>query len=850
MAARHRQKSVLNRVTLADLIHVSAYDAGARCFAIAHDTNMPANLGFDLGAMWIGLPINGLNDQLFSTLQEMLSQEMPDDTTIQIQRFASSNIKGYIEAYLGAKKEALRASVNSGLTAEQKKLLRHQVEATAKFIEAGANESVLKDSSTLLKDHIVLVSIRIPFKRQPSRKQVGGAEKLFERTGAMLQKLNLLPHRADATQYLNVMSSLLRPNERPRAAYDAGRPINEQVGSGEDLIQIHDKWVDVNGHAVQSMSCEMYPPQHNWGKMMDLFGDSWGTDRQIDDPYLVTLTLVFPNQIKAQDRVMADRLKADHFNKNLVRKFSSRARNLAQSMEEFSESISGQNQVVHSWFSFATFSKDSDSAEDSSQAFKSMARAYGFDFRRNDFMQGTCFLQMLPLAADPRLMTDIGKYQRKTTEQAAHLVPILGDWSGNASSPMRLYVSRRSTLISFNSWASSSGYNRIIAAETGAGKSFMVQDDALNQLAQGVKVAMIDKGRSFEKFVKDHKGTYYDFSDPGEWNLNPFVQVQDIDEESEALTVLFATMAAPDGHLSEFQEAELAKSIRRGWAQNGAECSIDWLVADLDRHPDRRVKDIAAMLEAYGSQGQHGRWMDGGQPLTFGSNMLVSLEIGTLDGKPKLQAVVLQMVLMELQRLMYMEDSRGKDGAGDAVRLSVIIDEAAPLLKQRGPARFVEVAYRQARKHGGSVTTVFQSISDLEELPDGIGKVLYQNAAFRLLLRQKAEALNWVEQSGWLDLDDYSKQMLRTVRTVQGQYSEIFFCTPHGNGIGRLVASREQQLLFTTDDKEKALLKRYTDKDLSIQDAIAAVVRDEKKSTGEQQQESVVGKGRDRHKAA
>src|SRR5260363_292961 len=126
----------------------------------------------------------------------------------------------------------------------------------------------------------------------------------------------------------------------------------------------------------------------------------------------------------------------------------------------------------------------------------------------------------------------------------------------------------------------------------------------------------------------------------------------------------------------------------------------------------------------------------------------------------------------------------------------VIIDEAWDLLKAGEVSTFIEHAYRKFRKYDGSVVIATQSLNDLYSSP--VGVAIAENSAHKFLLGQTAEAVESLRASKRLDLPESGYSALKTVHTLAGVYSEIFIQSETGCGIGRLVVSDFQKLLYST----------------------------------------------------
>jgi conjugal transfer ATP-binding protein TraC len=168
------------------------------------------------------------------------------------------------------------------------------------------------------------------------------------------------------------------------------------------------------------------------------------------------------------------------------------------------------------------------------------------------------------------------------------------------------------------------------------------------------------------------------------------------------------------------------------------------------------------------------------------------LELDDLKRQKQLQQVVLLQLVSQVSHEMYLSKGRKK---------ILIIDEAWELLDDPIMAKAMETAYRKARKYDGSVITVTQGIADLYKSRNS--QSMIENASWKIFLQQNAEAIDDVAANGQLRLEEYHLQMLKSVHTVRGNYSELMVVGPGGIGIFRLVVDRFTQILFSTTDKER-----------------------------------------------
>jgi len=95
------------------------------------------------------------------------------------------------------------------------------------------------------------------------------------------------------------------------------------------------------------------------------------------------------------------------------------------------------------------------------------------------------------------------------------------------------------------------------------------------------------------------------------------------------------------------------------------------------------------------------------------------------------------------------------------------------------------------------------------------------------LLRQKPESILALEKSDKLVLDQGMKQMLLSVKTQAGQYSEVFVHGGQmGHGIGRVLFDPFSLLLVSSKAEDFEAVRNYRAAGYGIVDALDAVLAD------------------------
>jgi len=191
------------------------------------------------------------------------------------------------------------------------------------------------------------------------------------------------------------------------------------------------------------------------------------------------------------------------------------------------------------------------------------------------------------------------------------------------------------------------------------------------------------------------------------------------------------------------------------------------------------------------------------------------LELGELDPKPDLQAVVLLILMMRITEAMYL--------GGRKQRKLCIIDEAWKLMGRGTAGEFIERGYRTARKFGGSFMTITQGIDDYYK--SGTSKAALANSDWLFLLRQKPESIQAAENSDQISMDEHLRRVMTSIDTKQGEYSEIAVMGPGGVSVGRLIVDPFTEKLYSTKAEEFEQIDQMMRQGRSLVDAVEHLVR-------------------------
>ena len=819
-------------------------------------------------------PLTGGGDKELEKLVQMMSQNFPPNTTMSFLLFRSPDIE---ENLLTA--ERMRMSHNHPLLTpvfeERMNWLR---EFTKKDIIGKALNGAVFNVGRVV-DLKLVISVKIPFAGEhPSDQEMEDCVDWMTKISSALKSVGFGPYPMDANRYLRFINVLL--NWGPKATWrqtlrplwDKDKPIPAQCFDPDTSLMIAkpDFFTLGENCYVKVLSAKMMPERLVFNNAIDYVGDLFGQNTGIHQNYAVCCNVIFPDVMKMKSKLDKKRTWANNQAFGPLLKFEPILGEEKESHDIIYESLNDGARPLRVSFHVIVFAETEKEVTSTSSAAESFWSDQHFVLKEDRFVMQPIFRNCLPLCCDRFAIDELWRYKTMTSREAPAILPIFGESKGTGTPHVEL-LSRNGQIMSLSLHDASTNQNGVIAAESGSGKSFLLNEIILSYMSEGARVWVIDAGKSYQKLCESLDGDFVEFSERSKISLNPFETIVNWNDEEDAIVNLVGTMASMEGKLDDFQVAALKKHMRDLWNECYEEgCSqvrdrleaIDALfeqrvqdvgqqvadrskaevmIAELERQReldrlavmppskmsidmiadrclsdnDPRVRDVGVQLGSFTSKSSYGRFFAGHNNANF-KNDLTVLELDELQGRKHLRQVVLLQLISQIQREIFL-------GERDRKKL-VIIDEAWDLLKEGEVSVFMEHAYRKFRKYGGSAIIATQSVQDL--YGNTVGKAISANSANMFLLGQKPTTLEQVRQDNQLVMEDWAFNLLKSVHTEAGVFSEIFVSVGSLQCVGRLIVSDFQKLLYSTAPDDVNAIRQYQLKGLSVQDAIKAVLRD------------------------
>ncbi|TPQ27614.1 type IV secretion system protein TraC [Methylomonas koyamae] len=766
------------------------------------DTNLFLGEDASLGFGFLCEPLFGNDPSIADRINVLLNQEWPIDTLLQVGLWASPDI------------DTVMATLKTRRMEQQNPLYQALVASNVDYLRGATQHPIDKALPTRVRRFHVLVTAKIPLSgAKPTQKELRHASELLLAAFQALATSGLRPKTLTADVYVRLLNTML--NWHPEASWhdlvvpecDPRKLIREQLFDFDNELAVDQTGVTLSNKRVKTLSVKRLPDQVYFGSALSYLGDLLSGARGIRDNVLISVTLHYPDseatRMKLETKRQFTANQAVGPLLNIVPQLAIRKHNF----DLLFDALNDGDRPIRTYFGMVLFCDPHEESQAVSNA-RTYYRELGFQLLEDRYFSLPYFLNCLPLGAELSQVQVSNRYITMATRHTIPLLPMFADWSGTGS-PVLNFISRSGQLVNVSLFDSGSNFNCCIAAQSGSGKSFLTNEIIVNYLTEGAQIWVIDVGRSYQNLADTLDGEFMEFTADKQICLNPFELVQNWEDEADVVAGLVTAMAAPTEKLSDFQTAGLKRILKGLWDEMAQKMTVDDIAQRLRAESDQRLKDVGEQLFPFTSTGEYGRFFNGVNNVRF-QNSFTVLELEELKGRKHLQQVVLLQLIYQIQQEMYL-------GERDRRKI-VIIDESWDLLSMGDAATFIEHGYRRFRKYGGAAVTITQSVNDLYRSPTG--RAIVENSANMYLLGQKPEAIDTIKNENRLPLSDGGIQLLKSVHTIPGVYSEIFFITEYGQGIARLVVDPYKRLLYSTKAEHVNAIKNLKRQGYSTDAAI------------------------------
>lgn len=812
------------------LLPYESYDPNTRLFFNQGST----------GFVFLAHPIvgAGLNDQ--QQMAQFFRQEgnLAEGTSIQFLLFASPNIGPHMAYWRKERKSPVFAKL---------------AQRRSEFLEKKAFED---SQGLLIRDYRLIISYTVPghITDAVEQQNLMGIRKEFR---SVLDAMGIQTEDMDADQFISEVGSILNIDETTwphKGQWNEFDPLNQQIVDTDKNFAIVENGLLLNDGKLlcRSYIPKVSPKYWSLSNMDGFLGNLLERRQKVPCPFLMHYG-IFVDSFQSTSRAKAY-AKRESLEKAVVNGFSKYDPTVKAQYEEsreLCEQLQMGERIVITSLSTTIFSKP-DRIQENEQHLRSIWQDCGWVFQPTRYDHLPLLLSSLPMTwtlgqekkgfntkvyGCATALEQMGKAKKTITKEAQNLLPIVAEWKGQDAPGMPM-VGRRGQLFFLNPFGAmllpgsiaqtDHNFNISIAGAPGAGKSVCMNE--LMSCVMGIegRVFVLDLGRSFKNNCKILGGEHIEFDIRHPVCLNPFSMIpegdtpEDILEREEMLSMIspiIQVMAAPKIGTSDLENAYIDQAIRISWDNFGARSSIDSIKDILLLRDEMVAKNLGQALFSFSSEGTYGHFFNKQANASF-ENRLVVIETDHLRNYPSLMAVVIQMLILQINQIMAKGDRK--------TPFLIIIDEAWKLLSGKGTAEFIAEVSRTIRKYRGGLVTATQNLSDFFKKESPAATEAFNCSAWKFIMYQESDVITSLKHhdqlSSFVDTE-YKEALLRSIRSNPPHYSEVAIFGPQIDGVvGRLRLDPFSRLLYSTNAEEYRLIDELIKGGDSTEVAIEKVI--------------------------
>ncbi len=409
------------------------------------------------------------------------------------------------------------------------------------------------------------------------------------------------------------------------------------------------------------------------------------------------------------------------------------------------------------------------------------------------------YLNTLPLNYTPKSDLSTQRFIRILRSDAVRFLPIFDSFRG-LRDPLQVYLSRENNLIKFSLLENETSNHTVVLADSGSGKSSFVIDavQAAKRMSPEPLIFVIDKKSSYLTLAEYYDADLTIFERGEKMPFSPFRGVFD-DDKVAFLTTLITTgigLLSPSFTVEADHMALISKAIRLAYDRKVKEASFSYekgeiIEKETVRDPAFGMDDIIAELSTLTALPEYEKFGDAVEKLlqkmapfysdgiyapyfrgTAGqgkntAKLFFIYDLDALDGDKTLQTLMTMAVVEEIRQIIKLHEGEGRQG--------FIILEEMQMLGGKGNevgGSFALDAAQTFRKLG--VWLIALTPRPQNYFETAVGEALWGVADNFIFLQMSSDNVEYLKKRSTI-LDEASTEIIKSLRTVRGQYADVFY---------------------------------------------------------------------------
>lgn len=405
-------------------------------------------------------------------------------------------------------------------------------------------------------------------------------------------------------------------------------------------------------------------------------------------------------------------------------------------------------------------------------------------------------LNALPLCYAPDADFSTQRAIRILRSDAVKFIPIFDSFRGTKT-PLSLFLSRENNLAPVSLLENETSNHTAILADTGSGKSAFVIEllIAAKRLSPEPIVFIIDKKSSYSMLSEYYDGDLTVFDRNASVPFSPFRGVYD-EEKIAFLTKLISsavTLTSPSFQIESEHQSAITKALKLAYLKKCDQKGLTYLdgklirqdsdeeveltmedfvieLGSLNDEKNERSREITdtllSKLRPFYGDGVYAKFFNGGERKKGKSKLFYIYDLDALDSDPVLQTLMTMAVIEEIRRILSLPENQGRTGF-------LVMEEFAMLGRNNPGFRDFAIDFAETmRKRGCWLITLTPRPQNYFELE--VGRAFWSVASNYVFLQMNPDNVDFIKEKSSL-LDEATAEIVRSLVTVNGKHSEIFY---------------------------------------------------------------------------
>lgn len=405
-------------------------------------------------------------------------------------------------------------------------------------------------------------------------------------------------------------------------------------------------------------------------------------------------------------------------------------------------------------------------------------------------------LNSLPLCYSPDADFSTQRAIRILRSDAIKFLPIFDSFRGTKN-PLSLFLSRENNLTPLSLLENETSNHTVVLADTGSGKSAFVIEllIAAKKISPEPLVFIIDKKSSYSMLSEYFDGDLTVFDRNASVPFSPFRGIYD-EEKIAFLTKLISSavlLTSPSFQLESEHQASITKALKLAYLKKcdrkgltyldgklirqetdeEVELTMEDFIIELGTLNDEKnersreiIDTLLSKLRPFYGDGIYAKFFNGSERQKGKSKLFYIYDLDALDSDPVLQTLMTMAVIEEIRRILSLSENQGRTGF-------LVMEEFAMLGRNNPGFRDFAIDFAETmRKRGCWLITLTPRPQNYFELE--VGRAFWSVASNYIFLQMNPDNVDFISTQSSL-LDEATAEIVRSLKTVNGKHSEIFY---------------------------------------------------------------------------